>query len=296
MSNKFSDDQIDFVRNNCKGKLNQELTDLFNNKFGTSFTKQQISNLKKRYKLSSGLNGIEFTFKKENVMAVFCDTLAEDGDLYRFLEDIENKFDIKIIRLCYGKTPMELAFEENFLYNSRVANCSKKLKSRIFNNWLKENFKEDECILYLGIDFTEIHRCEAIIRNYKPYKVEFPMCQQPYLYKHEMIEMLKEDGIDIPRIYKLGFQHNNCKGFCFKAGIGHYKNLYEKDRILYFECENKEQRIREKLGKDVSILKRKGKPFTLKQLRETLENQPGQLSLFECQDIGGCGCFVEGEE
>ena len=40
---------------------------------------------------------------KEDVMAVFCDTLQEDGDLYRFLNDIENKFDLEIIRLSIGK-------------------------------------------------------------------------------------------------------------------------------------------------------------------------------------------------
>ena len=252
--------------------------------------------------LSGGI-GSYFTLKrvlekndKDDVIAVFCDTLAEDGDLYRFLEDIEKKFNLKIIRLCYGKTPMELCFEDNFLYNSRIANCSKKLKSRVFNKWLKENFKSDECILYLGIDWTESHRCQAIEKNYKPYKVAFPMCEEPYLYKHEMIDQLKQDGIDIPRLYNLGFSHNNCKGFCFKAGIGHYKLLFEKDRILYLECENKEQAIRSMIKKDISILKRNGKPFTLKQLREILENQPEQLTLFECQDVGGCGCFIESEE
>lgn len=67
----------------------------------------------------SGGVGSYFTLKrvleknnKENVIAVFMDTLAEDGDLYRFLDDVERKLDIKIIRLCAGKTPLELAFEK----------------------------------------------------------------------------------------------------------------------------------------------------------------------------------------
>ena len=88
--------------------------------------------------LSGGI-GTYFTLKrvlekqyKEDVMAVFCDTLQEDGDLYRFLNDIENKFDLEIIRLSIGKTLFELAYEDNFLYNSRIANCSKKLKSKPF--------------------------------------------------------------------------------------------------------------------------------------------------------------------
>ena len=129
--------------------------------------------------LSGGI-GSYFTLKrvlekqdKEDVIAVFCDTLQEDGDLYRFLNDIENKFDLKIIRLSIGKTPFELAYEDNFLYNSRIANCSKKLKSKPFNEWLKANFKEDECILYLGIDWTETHRCEAIRKIINLIKLNF---------------------------------------------------------------------------------------------------------------------------
>lgn len=158
---------------------------------------------------------------------------------------------------------------------------------------MRANFKEDECILYLGIDWTETHRCEAIRKNYKPYQVEFPMCQNPLISKYEMLEELTNEGIEIPRLYKLGFSHNNCKGCCFKAGIGHFKLLLEKDRIIYLEFENKEQLLRKKLNKDVSILKRKGKTFTLRQLRELIENTPEQLSLFECSDFGGCGCFME---
>lgn len=247
--------------------------------------------------LSGGI-GSYFTLKrviekygKEDVIAVFCDTWNEDKDLYRFLDDTQKKFEIEIVYICDGRTPIELAEEEKFLYNSRVANCSKILKSRIFNKWLKTI--NEECTLYFGIDFTEMHRCKAIIKNYSKYKCEFPMCEEPYQYKHEMLESLKLDGIEIPRMYKLGFSHNNCRGMCFKAGIGHFKNLLEKDRDTFLEFEEEEQKIIKIIGKDVAILKRKEKPFTLKQLRKIVDNEPEQLTLFECQDVGGCGCFVE---
>ncbi len=249
----------------------------------------------------SGGVGSYFTLKrvleevedKTDVIPVFCDTLAEDGDLYRFLDDIEKKFGLKIIRLCEGKTPFELAWEDNFMYNSRIANCSKKLKSRPFKKWLKENYKPDECILYLGIDWTETHRKGAIEKNYKPYQVMFPMCEKPYLDKSEMLNLLADDGIQIPYMYQIGFSHNNCAGCCVKGGIGHWKMLLEKDRRTFLQWENKEQAIRRKLNRDVSILKRKGKPYTLKELRESLEGSGIQLSFDEVHDIGGCGCFIE---
>lgn len=260
--------------------------------------------------LSGGI-GSYFTLKrvleknnKEDVIAVFCDTLFEDGDLYRFLRDIEKKFDIGIYKICVGKTPFELAFEEQFIFNSRVATCSKKLKSKPFARWLKANFEPSECVIYLGIDFTETHRCEAIKRNYKPYNVEFPMCEKPYIYKYEMIEELKTEGIEVPRLYELGFSHNNCGGFCFKAGIGHFKNLYEKDKNLYLKMENREtmlaKQIYEKTGKEYAILNRTRngvkRPFPLSELRSELESEQHQLTIDELCDVGGCGCFSDMEE
>jgi hypothetical protein len=67
--------------------------------------------------------------------------------------------------------------------------------------------------------------------------------------------------------------------------------------------ENKEQeliaKIHEKKGNDrpYGILKRKGKPYTLKQLRQSIESKDKakQLSIDEICDIGGCGCFIEEE-
>lgn len=231
---------------------------------------------------------------KENVIGVFCDTLAEDGDLYRFLADIENKTGIQLVRLCVGKTPYELAYEDSYLYNSRMANCSRKLKSAPFRKWLESEYSPQDCIIYLGIDWTETHRIEAITRNYAPYTVKFPLCDPPYMSKDDMLSGLKKEGIEVPYMYRAGFTHNNCGGACFKAGIGHWRRLLEVDRRKYLEWENKEEVLRRKLGKDVSILKRNGKPYTLKQLRETADAGGLQLSFDEIYDIGGCGCFVEG--
>lgn len=251
----------------------------------------------------SGGVGSYFTLKrvlekepKEDVIAVFCDTLAEDGDLYRFLEDIEKRLDIRIVRLCQGKTPFELAWEDNFMYNSRIANCSKKLKSRPFKRWLKDRYQPDECVLYLGIDWTETHRTEAIIKNYHPYTVKFPMCEKPYISKADMLDALKQEGIEIPYMYRAGFSHNNCGGACVKGGIGHWKKLYETDKRKFLEWENKENMIRQKIGKDVTILKRKGKPYPLSELRRSIEGSGTQLSFDEVCDIGGCGCFIEEDD
>ena len=233
-------------------------------------------------------------FDKENVIAVFCDTLYEDGDLYRFLENIEKKFDLKIVRLSAYKTPLQLQIEDGFIYNSRVANCSKILKSKVFNEWLELNYKPNECILYMGIDWSEAHRCDAITKKYMPYKVEYPLCNEMH-FKNEYLDELKEDGIKIPRLYKIGLTHNNCGGRCVKAGIGHWLQLLEMDRNRFLEAENDEIALQRLIGKEYTHLKRGGKPYSLHQLRIDKERQLTIFDFEECNDFGACSCFSENE-
>lgn len=232
---------------------------------------------------------------KENVILLFSDTLIEDEDLYRFIDETVKEMDVEYIRIEDGRTPWEVFEDSRYLGNSRVAPCSHILKQKISKKWLKENYKPEECVLYLGIDWTEEHRTNAPRKNWSPYRVEFPMCEKPFVTKDEMIAELELLGIEQPRLYKMGFSHNNCGGFCVRAGQGHFANLLKQMPDLYKHHEEKEQEMRELLDKDVSILRRtkNGERFnlTLKQLRQELEaNQTEEIDM---DDIGGCGCFVD---
>lgn len=185
-------------------------------------------------------------YGKENVILFFIDTKKEDEDLYRFLDETVKDFDCEFINIADGRNVWEVmedenflgnSRDENFLGNSRVASCSKKLKQKISKKYIKKYFKPEDCILYLGLDWTEIHRIESPKRNWKPYNVEFPMTEEPYLSKKDMIKLVESKGIKIPRLYNMGFSHNNCGGFCVRAGQGHFINLLEKmpDRYKYHE-------------------------------------------------------------
>jgi hypothetical protein len=202
--------------------------------------------------------------------------------------------DVQYVRLEDGRSPCEVFRDVRYIGNSRIAQCSHLLKQKVANDWIKANFKPDECILYLGIDWTEEHRTKAPVKNYAPYRVEFPMCDEPYVTKEEMIAELQQLGIKQPRLYQMGFAHNNCGGFCVRAGQGHFATLLREIPDLYKYHEAKEQEMREFLGKDVSILRRTRngirENLTLKQLREELESN--QTEQIDFNDIGGCGCFV----
>ncbi|WP_188069026.1 hypothetical protein [Brevibacillus brevis] len=230
---------------------------------------------------------------KENVILLFTDTLIEDEDLYRFIDETVEETGCDYVRLAEGRTPWEIFKHKRFIGNSRIAQCSHMLKQEPARKWVEENFSPDNCILYLGIDWTETHRIPSVIKNWVPYKVEFPMAHEPYLDKSEMIAELELIGIKQPRLYEMGFAHNNCGGFCVRAGQGHFARLLREMPERFAEHEAKEEEMRLYLGKDVSILKRvrngRKQTYTLRQLREDIEaNQ--QIDMF---DIGGCGCFVD---
>lgn len=271
---------------------------------------------------------------KENVTLLFTDTKMEDDDLYRFIDESVKHLGCEYIYLADGRTPWEVFEDTKFLGNSRLAKCSHVLKQKVADDYIKEHYKphkpdyilekinkgkeiiylQDEsekekrklewerderlpAILYLGIDWTESHRQAAPIYNYAPYEVRFPMCDEPYIDKQQMIQDLEDIGIRQPRLYELGFAHNNCGGFCVRAGQGHFKNLLDKLPERYKEHEEKEQYMRDLLGKDVSILRKQkdGVRYnvTLREFREDVEKND-EKNVDMC-DIGGCGCFVTSE-
>ncbi|MGO4219514.1 hypothetical protein AB4Z03_26785 [Bacillus sp. YAF12_1] len=255
----------------------------------------------KRIVFYSGGIGSWYTAKRvidkygtENVILLFSDTLIEDEDLYRFLDETSNDFGMKITRIEDGRTPWEVFKDVRWLGNSRLAQCSHLLKQKTAEKWVKDNFQPDECVLYLGIDWTEEHRTKSPVKNWSPYKVEFPMCEEPYINKEEMLDELSHKGIEIPRLYKMGFSHNNCGGMCVRAGQAHFINLLKKlpDRFEWLENYEKEMQVY--LGKDVTILNRvrngKRENLSLEQLR--IEFEQKNLEQIDLFDFGGCGCFV----
>lgn len=225
---------------------------------------------------------------------LFADTLIEDEDLYRFLDEAAANVGVELVRIAEGRTPWEVFTDKKFIGNSRVDPCSEILKRNLMRKWLRDNCDPEDTPAILGIDWTEQHRMAGAGKRWAPWKVEAPLCERPYLYKMELLDMLKAEGIEPPRLYKMGFPHNNCGGFCVKAGASEFIRLLQAMPERYAEHEAAEETWRQTTGKDNAILRHrsgpdKGKPLTMKALRERYEaGLPCDLF-----DGGGCGCAVD---
>lgn len=230
----------------------------------------------------------------ENLTLLFADTLIEDADTYRFLREGAANVGGELVEIADGRTPWEVFRDVRFLGTSRVDPCSRVLKRDLCDRWLRENRDPTDTVVYVGIDWTEVHRYDRLKarRADDGWIYEAPLCDPPLLSKDELHAWAEREGLRKQRLYVLGMPHANCGGGCVKMGIGGFARLLRAMPERFAEWEANEETMRAQLG-DVAILKdRTGgntKPLPLKALRERLEGG-GQVDLF---DIGGCGCFVD---
>ena len=105
--------------------------------------------------------------------------------------------------------------------------------------------------------------------------------------KEDCLGILWQVGIELPKMYDLGYNHNNCIG-CVKGGIG-YWNKIKKDFPDHF---NKMARIERDVGN--SILKyRSGEKEGTPLFLDNLENNMGRYDQeppISCSL--GCGMVV----
>lgn len=258
----------------------------------------------------------------ENLILLIADTHAEDPDLWRFADDAAWRLGVRLTRIEDGRDPWTVFFHEGFLGNSHIAPCSKHLKQIPARRWMQDHTDPRDCVIYIGIDWTEMHRIPAIEAHWAPWPVRFPLTLPPYWSKDKFLQMARQRGIEPPRLYGLGFQHNNCGGACVRAGAAAWAHLLRVFPDRFAKAEANEELFRAKHG-NFTILKSRTRgetePLTLRELREGIEAGTrrtrtrrtvsglvqGDLidefetdplmaveSAYDADDWGGCGCMT----
>lgn len=231
-----------------------------------------------------------------DVTLLFADVLIEDEELYAFNEKASAHLGVPITRVSREMTPWQLFRKKNLIANNKYPICSVILKREPLDEWLAVNCAASNTTIYLGFDWTEQHRLNAIKKARAPWRFEAPMLDAPIWDKCRMQREGVALGFKLPLLYELGFPHFNCGGRCVRAGISHWVHLYRVLPKRFLEWENEEQETivhLERQGRSTAwcgILKdRRGgvtKPMTLRTLRQRIE--AGEE--LEKHDWGGCGC------
>jgi hypothetical protein len=117
-----------------------------------------------------------------------------------------------------------------------------------------------------------------------------------------MLAECVRDGIEPPRVYEKGYQHNNCAmgggSFCVKGGHAHFLHLLRTDPQVFDYHADKEQEFRTRTGKDVAILRdRTGgttRPLPMLEFKRQVESGERKVN---SRDWGeACKCFMPEED
>lgn len=212
----------------------------------------------------------------ENVVLLFSDVGTEDPDVYRFLVQGASALGarLEIVRINSGGkyiTPWELAIMRKTVPNWKFAICSGELKKQPAIKWQNEHLPEGTPII-MGFSIEEQERIDRVKKRKDKWTYEFPLAEKPYTTVCQIREWLKELNIEEPKMYAEGFNHANCNGGCFKAGLGHWARLYKERPEVFAYHEQKEKEFQQITGKDMTVLMRKGEHLLLSELRELVDN------------------------
>ncbi|MYT68374.1 MULTISPECIES: hypothetical protein [unclassified Streptomyces] len=213
------------------------------------------------------------THGTDRMTLLIADTGIEDEDLWRFSDDTAALLNVPLTIVRDGRTPWEVFHDRRFLGNDRLAPCTTVLKQLPCRAWMERHAPADRAIVYVGIEPTARDRARtpAIVRNWAPWPVEFPLTAGPDRTKQQLLDEVRATGVRPPRLYDLGFSHNNCGGTCVRAGQRQWKLLRDVLPDRFDRAAIEEFKLRALLG-DVAILRdRRGgtvRPLPLTELRD----------------------------
>lgn len=244
----------------------------------------------------------------------FNDTKTEDPDLYRYLEEtvkvLTEEYGYSFLEDSDGRDVWQVQKDAKFLANNRRDTCSQNLKRKRSQKWTKNHLTQSD-IVAIGIDWSEVHRYEKALKNWEYVTFIAPLCDlnEDYTPKNNKRAILdsfyQKYQIERPRLYSLGFAHNNCGGFCVKAGLGQFKLLWEKLPNVYLYHENQQEEAFKVVGRYPFLSKTVNKTryyISMQEYREFLQTgklysegkliYTGNLTEEETQEYGGCGCAI----
>jgi len=175
-------------------------------------------------------------YKSYNFEAVYCRVAEEHKDNFRFLKDFSSKFSLPVKIIGDEKYRFSIydVFESRkFIKGPTGAPCTMILKKDV-----RKKYQKPKDIQIFGYTSEEQGRADRFIDGNNDVNVDFILLENNWT-KKDCLEFVKDSGIEIPIMYKLGYNNNNCVG-CVKGGMGYWNKIrvdfpQEFDRMAKLE-------------------------------------------------------------
>ena len=158
--------------------------------------------------------------KGQELIIAYTEVVEEHSDNKRFLTDCEQWFGRKILILGNDKYERSIykVFEKQFIKTPKGSPCTRTLKKSV-----RQKFEQVNDRQVFGYTAEEQARLDRFIDANNDVDIWTPLIDKG-LGKEDCLAMLKNAGIELPMMYKLGYHNNNCIG-CVKGGMGYWNKI-----------------------------------------------------------------------
>ena len=204
---------------------------------------------------------------------------TELPDNRRFLIDCEAWFGRMLTVLRdekYGADIVQVFRRKQFMSGIHGAPCSRELKRKLMDEW-----KQPDDVMVFGYTAEEADRLEDF-RERNPDRAVIAPLIDAGLCKEDCKAMIERAGIELPLMYRLGYDNANCIG-CVKGGEGYWRAIRQDFPDQFNELAD----IQESIGKGAYLFRNRktGERYGLRQI------PPGPVRRNE--SIPSCSFFCE---
>jgi len=213
---------------------------------------------------------------KTPVEVVYCHVKEEHPDNMRFLKDCEAWFgqEVKILKNeKYNGSIYEVFVKRKYIVGIAGAPCTVHLKKDV-----RKAYEQPNDLQIFGYTSEEQDRVDRFIDANNDVQL-WSILIDKGLNKEDCLAIVNRAGIELPVMYKLGYQNNNCIG-CVKGGLGYWNKI----KVDFPQEFNRMADLEKTLG--VKILKHKGERIYLHDLPINAGNYPKESSI-------ECGIFCQ---
>lgn len=156
-----------------------------------------------------------------DIVIARCIVKEEHPDNDRFAADCEKWFGMPITNLIaeeYGGSVYSVIEKRKYISGIAGAPCTMLLKKKV-----REDFQRPNDIHVFGYCAEEQDRYDRFIDS-NNIDVRVPLIEKS-LSHADCLGMLGNAGIELPEMYKMGYQHNNCVACTKATGAGYWNKI-----------------------------------------------------------------------
>lgn len=184
----------------------------------------------------------------------------EHPDNRRFLADCESWFGRSVTVLRdekYNASTIEVFRRKQFIKSRYGAACTTALKRKLLDKW-----KQPGDVMVFGFTAEEVERLDDFRERNPDRPVIAPLIEAG-LGKEDCKAMVQRAGIELPMMYRMGYENANCIG-CVKGGEGYFRAIREDFPDQFYELAD----LQESIGSNAYLFRNRetGERYSLRQI------------------------------